>query len=95
MDIEQEMKLWEERSKDEFGMTIKEIIENTNKFFAPELDEDGILTKNPIEHYAAMYAIDGHRKYIANSIKGILYNYDILGNYKNIKLLVEKLEKLI
>lgn len=95
MNIDAEMKLWEERSNDEFGKLLKSIIEHTNDYFISELGEDGFDT-TPIEHYSAMYALDGekYRLDIAISVYNILYNYDILDNDWVVKKLVNKLMKV-
>ena len=94
MNIEQEMKIWEERSNDEFGNLLKSVIKLTNDYFSSDIDGDEIF-KNPIQHYSTLYAVDGNRKYILNSIKGILYNYDIIGNDKGVDSLIKQLYELI
>ena len=94
MTLEQEMELWEVRSNDEFGTLLKKIKESCVDFFVAEEDEFG-MKSTPLDTYIALYSLDGNRKYIANSVKGILWNYDILGNYKNIEKLVNKLFTLI
>ena len=95
MNIDAEMKLWEERSNDEFGKLLKSIIELTNDYFAPDVDEDGMFMKNPLEYYATLYSVDGNRKYVFNAVNGILYNYDITGNDKSVESLLMDLRKLI
>lgn len=93
MNIDQEMKLWEERSNDEFGTILKQIKEACIDYFVAEEDENGILS-TPIDDYIAAYAVYGNRKRISTSVRGILFNYDILGNHKDIEDLVMKLCKL-
>ena len=93
MNIEQEMKLWEERSNDKFGQILKNIKELTNDYFVAEEDEYGMIS-TPIDDYIAAYAVYGNRKRTAHSIHGILYNYDILGNYPEIENMVNELLKL-
>ena len=49
MNIEEEMKIWEERSNDEFGSLLKSVIKLTNEYFSSDIDEDGMTVKNPIQ----------------------------------------------
>lgn len=93
MNIEQEMKLWEERSNDKFGQILKSIKKLTNDYFVAEEDEYGIIS-TPIDDYIAAYAVYGNKKRIARSIHSILYNYDILENHPEIKNIVNELLKL-
>ena len=95
MNIEQKMKVWEERSNDEFGKLVKSVIELTNDYFTPYEDTNGIIITNPIQYYYTMYALDGNRKYVLNAINGILYNYDITGNDKGVDSLIRQLTKII
>ena len=93
MNIEEEMKLWEDRSNDEFGTILKSIRELT-KDYLYSWEEMGI-EYNILSEYITGYAIDGNREYTAKSIRNILYNYDILNNDKAVKSLVNDLFKLI
>ena len=95
MNIDAEMKLWEDRLNDEFGTLLKSIIKHTDDYFVSELGEDGFGT-TPIEQYSAVYALDGEkvRLNIATSVYNILYNYDILDNDLTVKNLVNKLMKI-
>ena len=95
MNIEQEIKIWEERSNDEFGTLLKSVIKLTNEYFSSDIDEDGIFVKNPIQYYSTLYAVDGNRKYVLNAIRGILYNYDIIGNDKGVDSLIKQLYELL
>lgn len=95
MNIEQEMKIWEERSNDDFGKLLKSVIKLTNDYFSGDIDEDGLFIKNPIQYYSTMYSVDGNRKYVLNAIRGILYNYDIIGNDKGVDSLIKQLQELI
>ena len=81
MNLNEEMKLWEERANDEFGQILKKIAKADIEY-------------NVLSEYITGYALDGNRKYTAKCIYNILYNYDILGNHKNVKKLVDKLTKL-
>lgn len=92
MTFDEEMKLWETRSNDEFGMLLKKI-QKATKDYLYSWKEFGI-EYNPLSEYITGYALDGNREYTAKSIKNILENYDILGNHRNIKILVNKLIKL-
>lgn len=90
--LEQEMELWEKRANDEFGTLLKKI----QKLATPYLytwEEMGI-EYSPISEYITMYSLDGNRKYTATHVKLVLENYDILGNHRNIKNLVNELFKL-
>ena len=92
MNIDEEMKLWEERANDEFGQILKKIAKAT-KDYLYSWKEMGI-EYNVLSEYITCYALDGNREYTAKAIYNILYNYDILGNHKNVKKLVEQLIKL-
>ena len=94
MNLDEKMKLWEERSNDEFGKILKEIKELTKDYFCAEEDEDGNYS-TPISNYIVAYSLDGNRKYTASVIKNILENWDILGNDKGVDSLVKELESLI
>ena len=95
MNIEEDMKIWEERSNDEFGSLLKSVIKLTNEYFTSDIDEDGMTVKNPIQYYSTLYTFDGNRKYVLNAIRGILYNYDILGNDKEVDSLIKQLNEII
>lgn len=92
MNLDEEMKLWEERANDEFGQILKKIAKAT-KDYLYSWEEMGI-EYNVLSEYITAYALDGNRKYTAVAIYNILYNYDILGNHKNVKKLVNQLTKL-
>jgi len=95
MKLDDEMKLWETRSNDEFGKTLRAIRDLTNDYFPVEKDEFGI-SSTPISNFSAQYALYGEkvRKNIAKSVRDILYNYDILNNDSAVKSLVNKLMKI-
>ena len=92
MTLEEEMKLWETRSNDEFGTILKKI-QKATKDYLYSWEEMGI-EYNPLSEYVTSYAIDGDRKYTAKAIYNVLYNYDILGNHRNVKKLVNKMMDL-
>ena len=92
MNIEEEMKLWEERANDEFGTILKQIKEATKDYLYSWSDMG--IEYNVLSEYITGYALDGNREYVAKSIKNILTDYDILGNYRNVKKLVNKLFKM-
>jgi len=92
MTIDEEMKLWETRANDEFGKILKKI-QKATKNYLYSWNEMGI-EYNPLSEYIIAYSLDGDRKYTAKCIYNILYNYDILGNHRNIKKLVAEMEKL-
>jgi len=89
MTIDEEMKLWEERANDEFGKLLKKIEKATDEYLY-HWEENGIMY-NALSEYIAGYCLDGDRKYTAKCIYNILYNYDILGNHRNIKNLIKEL----
>ena len=89
MTLDEEMKLWETRANDEFGQILKKIHKATKNYLY-SWEEMGI-EYNPLSEYITGYSLDGNRKYTAKAIYNILYNYDILGNHKNIKKLVNEL----
>ena len=92
MTIDEEMKLWETRANDEFGQILKKI-QKAAKNYLYSWEEMGI-EYNPLSEYITAYSLDGDRKFTAKCIYNILYNYDILGNHRNIKKLVAEMEKL-
>ena len=92
MNLDEEMKLWEERANDEFGQILKKIKQVT-KDYLYSWEEMGIES-NVLSEYITGYALDGNRKYTAKAIYNILYNHDILGNHRNIKKLVNEMMKL-
>jgi len=92
MNLDEEMKLWEERANDEFGQILTKIKKAT-KDYLYSWTEMGIES-NALSEYITGYSLDGNRKYTAKAIYNILYTYDILGNYRNIKKLVNKMMKL-
>ena len=92
MNLDEEMKLWEERANDEFGQILKKIAKAT-KDYLYSWEEFGI-EQNILSTYITGYSLDGDRKYTATHIQDILINYDIYNNYKNVKTLVNKLVKL-
>lgn len=94
MTIDEEIKLWEDRSNDEFGKILKSIIKLTDDYFVRELGDDGFGT-TPVEPYSVNYAVYGDRSYIFNCVKNVLENYDILGNDDGIDSLMVELENLI
>ena len=93
MTLDEEMKLWEERSNDEFGKVLHAIKELTKDYFVAEEDEFGI-NSIPLDIYIAQYSVFGRRKSIALNIRNLLENYDILGNDEGVDNLVKELEDL-
>lgn len=94
MTIDEEMKLWEERSNDEFGKILKALKELTKDYFVAEEDEFGI-NNMPLDVYIAQYSVFGRRKPIVLNICDLLENYDILGNDEGVDNLVKELKNLI
>ena len=92
MNLDEEMKLWEERANDEFGHILKKIAKAT-KDYLYSWKEMGI-EYNVLSEYITGYALDGNREYTAKAIYNILYNYDILSNHRNIKKLVKEMEQI-
>jgi hypothetical protein len=86
MNLDEEMKLWEERANDEFGQILKKIAKAT-KDYLYSWEEMGI-EYNALSEYITGYTLDGNRKYTAKAIYNVLYNYDILSNHKNVQKLV-------
>ena len=94
MTIEEEMKIWEDRSNDEFGKILKALKELTKDYFVAEEDEFGI-SRMPLDVYIAQYSVFGRRKSTALDVRYLLENYDILGNNESVDNLVKELENLI
>jgi hypothetical protein len=92
MNLDEEMKLWEERANDEFGQILTKI-KKTTKDYLYSWTEMGIES-NALSEYITGYSLDGNRKYTAKAIYNILYTHDILGNHRNIKKLVNEMMKL-
>ena len=92
MNLDEEMKLWEERANDEFGQILKKIAKAT-KDYLYSWEEMGI-EYNVLSEYITGYALDGNRKYTAKAIYNVLYNYDILNNDSAVKSLVNKLMEI-
>ena len=93
MSLDDEMKLWEDRSNDEFGKVLQAIKELTKDYFVAEEDEFGINSM-PLDVYIAQYSVFGKRKSIALNVRDLLENYDILGNDEGVDNLVKELEEL-
>ena len=93
MSLDDEMKLWEDRSNDEFGKVLQAIKELTKDYFVAEEDEFGINSM-PLDVYIAQYSVFGKRKSIALNVRDLLENYDILGNDEGIDNLMKELEEL-
>ena len=94
MTLDEEMKLWESRSNDEFGTILKALKELTKDYFVSEEDEFGI-SNMPLDVYIAQYSVFGKRASIVSNIRNLLENYDILGNDEGVDSLMVELENLI
>lgn len=94
MSIDEEMKIWEERSNDEFGTTLKAIKELVKDYFVVEEDENGLATM-PLDAYIAYYSVYGNRNSVANNVRNLLENYDILDNDDGVDNLMKELEELV
>lgn len=92
MTLDEEIKLWEERANDEFGLILNKIKEAT-KDHLYSWEEFGI-EYNSISEYITAYSLDGDRRWTAIHIKAVLENYDIIPNYKNVQKLIDELFKL-
>jgi ABC-type glycerol-3-phosphate transport system substrate-binding protein len=92
MNLDEEMKLWKERANDEFGKVLKKIKKAT-KDYLYSWEECGI-EYNVLSEYITGYALYGNRMFAAKHIYNILENYDILGNHRNVKKLVNKMMDL-
>jgi len=92
MTLDEEMKLWDERANDEFGRILKKIQKATKDYLYSWVEMG--IEYNILSEYISSYALDGNRQYTAKAIYNILYNYDILGNHRNVKKLVNEMLKL-
>lgn len=92
MNLDEEMKLWEERANDEFGQILRKIAKATIDYLY-SWKEMGI-EYNVLSAYISSYALDGNRKFAAEHIYNVLENYDILGNHRNVKRLVNEMMDL-
>ena len=94
MTLDEEMKVWEERFKDEFGNILWAIRDLTKDYFVVEDDEYG-MPSTPLTDYITHYAVYGNRKYVYNAFESILTNYDILGNDEGVEGLMKELKELV
>ncbi len=80
-DLDEDMKLWEERSKDEFGKVLKEIEKYCIDLWGLTNDyEVEGLEQSIISKYINTYALDGDRNYVARRIYRTLENFDMIDN---------------
>lgn len=91
--IEKEIKIWKERANDEFGKILTKISELTKDILPTYENEIGIES-SPISIPIANYSIVGDRKRTYSEIYNVLDDYDIIGNYPNVKRLMIKLNSL-
>lgn len=93
MKLDEEMKIWEDRSNDEFGKILKAIKELTKDYFYSEEDENGIKF-TPISNYITEYSLDGNHKITYARIYNVLENWDILDNDEGVNSLVKELKEI-
>ena len=94
MTLDEEMKVWEDRSNDEFGKILRALKELTKDYFVSEEDEFGI-NNTPLDVYITQYSVFGKRTSIACNVRNLLENYDILGNDDGVDNLMKELEELV
>lgn len=92
MTFEQQMQIWENRSKDEFGTILKKIEKASMNYFECDEDEYGIRI-TPLSYPITGYSLDGNRKYTANVITTTLDDWDILEDMK-VKSLVKRMNEI-
>lgn len=92
MTIEQEMNLWETRSKDNFGTMVASLKIVTQDHFAPEENEYGFKT-TPISELCTLYAVVGDRKNVYKRAYSICENWDILED-ENVVRILDTMKKL-
>lgn len=92
MTIEQQMQIWENRSKDEFGTILKKIEKASMNYFGCDEDEYGIRS-TPLSYPITAYSLDGNRKYTAKVITTTLDEWDILEDMK-VKSLVKRMNEI-
>ena len=92
MTIDEEMKLWETRANDEFGQILKKI-QKASKNYLYSWNDMGI-EYNILSEPITSYALDGNSEFTAKQVYRILYNYDIIGNHRNIKKLAKEMLKI-
>ena len=95
MTLDEEMKLWEDRSNDEFGKILRAIKEIVKDYFLTEEDEYGLGGTMPLDTFIAEYALDGKRKRTYINVKNLLMLYDILDNNESVDNLMKELKDLI
>lgn len=92
MTIEQEMNLWDKRSKDNFGTMVASLKIVTQDHFAPEENEYGFKT-TPISELCTLYAVVGDRKNVCKRAYSICENYDLL-QFENVSNILKTMKKL-
>ena len=80
-DLDEDMKLWESRSNDEFGKVLHEIEQyaidlwgTTKDYEVPELEQ------SIISQYITTYELVGDRNYVARRVYNTLENFDMIDN---------------
>lgn len=92
MTIEQEMNLWETRSKDNFGTMVASLKIVTQDYFAPEENEYGFKT-TPISELSTLYAVVGDRKNVYQRAYSICENCDLL-QFENVSKILKTMKRL-
>ena len=92
MTIEQEMELWQNRSKDNFGTMLASLKIVTQDYFVEEENEYGFVS-TPISELTTLYAVDGNRKDVYQRVYSICENYDLL-QFENISNILKTMKKL-
>ena len=92
MTIEQEMELWENRSKDNFGTMLASLKIVTQEYFVEEENEYGFVS-TPISELTVFYAVDGDRKGVYQRAYSICENYDLL-QFENVSNILKTMKKL-
>ena len=92
MTIDQEMELWEKRSKDNFGTLVAGLKIVTQDYFEAEENEYGFKT-TPISELSSLYAVVGDRKNIYQRAYSICENWDLLED-ENVARILKTMENL-
>ena len=76
MTLEQEMKLWQTRSNDDFGKYLDKVDKMYREYIGEDESEYGFTT-TPISHLKSIYALDGDAKSVYKKVQAIIEDYDL------------------
>lgn len=69
-DLKVYVEIWKARSNDAFAKVIREIIAETDSYYKKEMQR----TTNPIDHFLAIYCLDGDKRTTYKKLVRFLYD---------------------